>query len=150
MEGTQDPPNAEMQHLLARMDDMRMEIGILKETINVLKKGPGINTETLKNRGKAAVVDALKGGYPLPLLLKRLKLPKSSYYYQETALKKQGKYSNIRKRIPVLFHENNGRYGYRGIHALASRGGDRHLQEGGAQDHDGRWACGQGQGQAEI
>ena len=123
VEGTQDPPNAEMQHLLARMDDMLMEIGILKETINVLKKGPGINTETLKNRGKAAVVDALKGGYPLPLLLKRLKLPKSSYDYQETALKKQGKYSSIRKRAPALSHENNGRYGYRRIHALASRGG---------------------------
>ena len=84
VEGTQDPPNAEMQHLLARMDDMLMEIGILKETINVLKKGPGINTETLK---------------------------------------KQGKYSNIRKRAPALSHENNGRYGYRRIHALASRGG---------------------------
>ena len=59
VEGTQDPPNAEMQHLLARMDGMQMEIGILKETTNVLKKGPGINTETLKSRGKAAAVDAL-------------------------------------------------------------------------------------------
>ena len=66
-----------------------MEIDIWKETVNVLKKDPGINTETLKNREKAAIVDALKGKYPLPLLLERLKLPKNSYYYQETALKKQ-------------------------------------------------------------
>ena len=51
-EGTQDSPNAEMQHLLARMDDMQMEIDILKETINVLKKDPGINTETLKKYGR--------------------------------------------------------------------------------------------------
>lgn len=43
------------------MDGMQMEIDILKETINVLKKDPGINTETLKNREKAAIVDALKG-----------------------------------------------------------------------------------------
>lgn len=123
VKGTQDSPNAEMQHLLARMDDMQMEIDILKETINVLKKDPGINTKTLKNREKAAIVDALKGKYPLPLLLKRLKLPKSSYYYQETALKKQDKHSRMRKRTSALFHENNGRYGYRRIHALLSREG---------------------------
>ena len=35
-----------MQQLLARMDGMQMEIDILKETINVLKKDPGINTES--------------------------------------------------------------------------------------------------------
>lgn len=40
VEGTQDSPNAEMQHLLARMDGMQMEIDLLKETINVLKKRP--------------------------------------------------------------------------------------------------------------
>ena len=82
-EGILDPPNAEMQQLLARMDGMQMEIDILKETINVLKKDPGINTETLKNREKAVIVDALKDKYPLPLLLGKLGLPKSSYYYQE-------------------------------------------------------------------
>jgi putative transposase len=63
----------------------------------------------------------LKGKYPLPFLLKWLKLPKNSYYYQETVLKKQDKYSNIPKKISALFHENNGRYGYRRIHALISR-----------------------------
>lgn len=123
VEGTQGSPDAEMRHLPARMDDMQMEIDILKETINVLKKDPGTNTETLKNREKAAVADALKGKYPLPLLLKQLKLPKSSYYYQEAVFRKQDRYSSIRKRIPALFHENNGRYGYRRIHALLSRGG---------------------------
>lgn len=39
-EGILDPTNAEMQQLLARMDGMQMEIDILKETINVLKKRP--------------------------------------------------------------------------------------------------------------
>lgn len=122
-EGILDPPNAEMQQLLARMDGMQMEIDILKETINVLKKDPGINTETLKNREKAVIVDALKDKYPLPLLLGKLGLPKSSYYYQEAKRQRQDKYSNIRKRIFDLFHENSGRYGYRRIHALLSREG---------------------------
>ncbi len=64
VEGTQGSPDAEMRHLLARMDDMQMEIDILKETINVLKKDPGINTETLKNSEKAAVVDGIAGHTP--------------------------------------------------------------------------------------
>ena len=59
----------------------------MKGNRQCIKKDPGINTETLKNREKAATVDALKGKYPLPLLLERLKLPKNSYYYQKTALK---------------------------------------------------------------
>lgn len=123
-EGTQDPPDTEMQQLLARMDSMQMEIDILKETIHVLKKDPGINTESLKNREKAVIVDALKMKYPLPLLLKQINLSKSSYYYQESTLKKQDKYFGMRKKITVFFHENSGRYGYRRIHALLRREGN--------------------------
>ena len=62
VEGTQDSPDAEMRHLLARMDDMQMEIDILKEN--------------LKSREKAEIVDALKGKYPLPLLLNGLNCQK--------------------------------------------------------------------------
>lgn len=122
-EGTQNSPDTEIQQLLARMDSMQLEIDILKETINVLKKDPGINTEALKNREKAVSVDALKDKYPLPLLLKKIALSKSSYYYQETVVQRKEKYSDIRKRISDLFHENSGRYGYRRIHALLSREG---------------------------
>ena len=68
-------------------------------------------------------VDALKDKYPLPLLLGKLGLPKSSYYYQEAKRQRQDKYSNIRKKIFDLFHENSGRYGYRRIHALLIREG---------------------------
>ena len=38
VEGTQDSPNAEMQHLLARMDGMQMEIDLLKENHQCIKK----------------------------------------------------------------------------------------------------------------
>ena len=86
-----------------------MEIDILKETINVLKKDPGINTETLKNREKAVIVDALKDKYSLLPLLDRLGLPKSSYYYQKNACKRQDKYPGIREKTSALFHENSGR-----------------------------------------
>ena len=67
---------------------MQMEIDILKETINVLKKDPGIDQKALKNREKAVIIDALKDKYSLPVLVGQLGLSKSSYYYQEAALKK--------------------------------------------------------------
>ena len=81
------------------MDGMQMENRYIKGNHQCVKKDPGINTETLKNREKAVIVDALKDKYPLPLLLGKLGLPKSSYYYQEAKRQRQDKYSNIRKRI---------------------------------------------------
>jgi putative transposase len=47
---------------------MRLEIDILKETLDVLKKDPGVDMTTLKNQEKAVIVDALRK-YSLPLLL---------------------------------------------------------------------------------
>ena len=56
---------------------------ILKETINVLKKDPGNDQSALCNREKAVIIDALKTKYSLPLLLRKMQLSKSSYYYQK-------------------------------------------------------------------
>ena len=67
------------------------------------------------------IIDALKSKYPLPDLLKRLGLSKSSYYYQETVKKQPDKYTDIRSRICQLLHENKQRYGYRRIYGLLKR-----------------------------
>ena len=118
------PPTAstpDLAPLQAQIRDMQMEIDILKETMNVLKKDPGIDQTALKNREKAVMIDVLKSKYPLPDLLKRLGLSKSSYYYQEAIKKKPNKYSDIRNRILHLFHENKQRYGYRRIYGLLKR-----------------------------
>lgn len=40
--------------LKAKIQDMQMEIDILKETIDVLKKDQGINKTPLSNRGKGS------------------------------------------------------------------------------------------------
>ena len=74
------------------MLELQLENDILRETINVLKKDPGINQAALKNREKAVIVDALKDKYSLPLLLEKLQFSKSSYYYQEKCLRKPDKY----------------------------------------------------------
>ena len=98
-------PAYEIEQLHAQMQDMQMKIDILKETINVLKKDPGIGQSALKNREKAVIVDALKDKYPLPSLLKGGSLSKSSYYYQRAVSRHEDKYSSIRRKITELFHE---------------------------------------------
>ncbi len=113
--------DSDLAQLRNQLRDMQMEIDILKETINVLKKDPGIDQTALKNREKAVIIDALKSKYPLPALLKRLELSKSSYYYQEAVKKRPDKYKDIRNRIRQLFCENKQRYGYRRIYGLLKR-----------------------------
>ena len=111
----------EMIELKNQMLEMQMEIDILKETITVLKKDPGINQTALSNREKAVIIDALKTKYSLPRLFEKLNLSKSSYYYQKKVLSQPDKYFSLRIRIKELFAENRNRYGYRRIHALLKR-----------------------------
>ena len=115
----------DINQLKAQMLDMQMEIDILKETINVLKKDPGIDQTALTNREKAVIIDALKTKYSLPVLFKKLNLPKSSYYYQEKVIRAEDKYQSLRKRIIELFHENRDIFGYRKIHMLLRREGKK-------------------------
>ena len=64
------------------------------------------------------IVDALKDKYSLPLLLKKLELSKSSYYYQEHSMKSPEKYAALRNQIREIFYNNKERYGYRRIWTL--------------------------------
>ena len=115
----------DINQLKAQMLGMQMEIDILKETINVLKKDPGIEQTALTNREKAVIIDALKTKYSLPVLFKKLNLPKSSYYYQEKEIHAEDKYQSLRKRIVELFHENRDIFGYRKIHMILRREGKK-------------------------
>lgn len=110
------------------MQNMQLVIDLIKETINVFRKDSGIDQTALKNREKAVIVNAFKDGHSLPFLLERLSLSKSSYYYQETVLRREYKYRNIRKKITELFYETKGCYGYRRIYGLLEREGI-HLSE---------------------
>ncbi len=109
--------------LKSQLLDMQMEIDILKETINVLKKDPGVDQTALTNREKAVIIDALKNKYSLPTLCRKLNLAKSSYYYQEKALHAEDKYFKLRKKIIQLFHDNRDIFGYRKIQMLLRKEG---------------------------
>ena len=113
----------EVESLRKQMYELQLEVDILKETINVLKKDPGVDWKDLKNREKVAVIDAMKEKYPLPILLRRMKLSRSSYYYQIKAFAAEDKYEYLRHEVVRIFLENKARYGYRRIHAELKRTG---------------------------
>jgi len=115
----------EINELKAQVQDMQMQIDILKETINVLKKDPGVDRTTFRNREKAAIIDALKSKYSLPNLLAALHCSRSSYYYQQQTAKQQDKYCSARERIQAVFEESHRCYGYRRIHAVLGKEGLR-------------------------
>ncbi len=115
----------EINQLKAQLQDMQMEIDILRETIDVLKKGPGIDRTALKNREKAAIIDALKNKYSLPKLLLGLRISKSSYYYHQKVIRQADKYAFARSRIREIFEENHCCYGYRRIYHSLKREGFR-------------------------
>lgn len=111
----------EVEQLKRQMQEMQMEIDILKGTLDALKKDPGVDLTALRNREKAVMIDALKDNYSLQL--QKLKLLKSSYYYQRKRLACTDKYAELKNRIKELSNENGGRYGYRRIHALLAKEG---------------------------
>ncbi len=122
-EGTTSLFTPDIGQIQAQIKDMQLEINLLKGTINVLKKDPGIDQTALKNREKAVIVDALKHRYSLPILLKLLNFPRSGYYYQKAVFRQKDKYDNICKKIVALFNENKRCYGYRRIHGSLKREG---------------------------
>uniref|UniRef100_UPI0015F7758A IS3 family transposase n=1 Tax=Pectinatus frisingensis TaxID=865 RepID=UPI0015F7758A len=71
------------------------------------------------------IVDALKNKYSLPVLLIKLKLSRSNYYYQHKRLSFPDKYESLRATIQTLFAENAEHYGYCHIHARLTRAGIR-------------------------
>lgn len=48
-------------------------------------------------------------------LLKIAQMPRSTYYYYVNQSKQPDKYNVIKEEITVIYHENQGRYGYRRI-----------------------------------
>ena len=63
------------------------------------------------------MIDAMKEKYPLPVLLRKMKLPRSRYYYQIKALAIEDIHKHMRREVDRIFLENKARYGYRRIHA---------------------------------
>ena len=117
------PQSEEMHALQKQVQHLQLEVDVLKETIAVLKKAPGVDLTTLKNREKAVIIGALREKFALPMLLTYFHMARSSYYYQQAVMNKPDKYLPFRRQIISVFHENRGVYGYRRIHLALKRKG---------------------------
>ena len=71
-----------------------------------MSKKTSVDMTILKNREKAVIIDTLKNKCSLLLLLGRLELSKSSYYYQRKQINTADKYKELRIRISRLYNEN--------------------------------------------
>ena len=117
------PQSEEMQALREQVRHLQFEVDVLKDTLAVLKKDPGVDLTALKNREKAVIIGALREKCALPMLLSYFYMARSSYYYQQTVMHKPDKYLPFRAQITSVFRENRGVYGYRRIHLALKRKG---------------------------
>lgn len=109
--------------LRSDIDRLELRKAILEGTVNLLGKDRSVDPRMLTNKEKTILVESLRPTHRLNVLLDAVGMPKSSYLYQKRALARPDRHSDLRIRITEIFHENDGRYGYRRIHAaLRSKG----------------------------
>lgn len=102
-----------------RRDIGRLELrrAILEGTVELLGKDRSADPKMLTNREKTVLVESLRPARKLNVLLDAVGMAKSGCRYRRSALARPDKYANLRIRIAEIFHENDGRYGYRRVHA---------------------------------
>ena len=96
---------------------LKIERDIYEKAAEIIKKDQGINIQTLTNREKAIIINALRKNYQLKELLEIIHMAKSSYCYQTIAMNKD-KYTGLKAKVKDVFKESSNRYGYRRIHMV--------------------------------
>ncbi|WP_375232420.1 IS3 family transposase [Priestia megaterium] len=98
------------EELLKENEYLRMEIAYLKKL-----NGLSSSIKGIKEREKAQIVFELRHDYKVVDLIKVAKIARSTYYYWTKAFKGPDKYKEMKQLIKHIFHEHQGRYGYRRI-----------------------------------
>ena len=60
-------------------------------------------------------IQELRQEFPLNMLLEIAQLPRATFYYHAKRMGHKDKYADIKTKITEIFHEHQGRYGYRRI-----------------------------------
>ena len=60
-------------------------------------------------------IQELRQEHDLKLLLEIAQIPRATFYYHVKRMVREDKYAIIKAKITELFHEHQGRYGYRRI-----------------------------------
>ena len=101
----------DIEELRRQNAELRLDKAVLEGTIEILKKDPGVDPSELSNKEKALMVDALRPAFGLLCALKRISMPRSSYYYHLQAIASPDKYASLRARVKEIFAAENRTYG---------------------------------------
>ncbi|WP_247952755.1 IS3 family transposase [Streptococcus mitis] len=107
----------ELERLQAENEYLRAENAIPKKVERTPIEGEK------RERRKTEIVQELMTEFSLDILLKSIKLARSTYYYHLKQLDKPDKDQELKAEIQSIFIEHKGNYGYRRIHLeLRNRG----------------------------
>ncbi|HGJ7678710.1 TPA: IS3 family transposase, partial [Streptococcus pneumoniae] len=114
---TRPEERTELERLQAENEYLRAENAIPKK----VKRTPIEGGK--RERRKTEIVQELMTEFSLALLLKAIKLARSTYYYHLKQLDKPDKDQELKAEIQSIFIEHKGNYGYRRIYLeLRNRG----------------------------
>lgn len=111
----------QVETLRREIRNLQLEHDLLKKANDLQKKDLGVDLHLLSNREKTMLVDALREEYGLTVLLDRLGLARSSYFYHRSRMRVADKYAEVRRTITEIFESNHRSYGYRRIKASLTR-----------------------------
>ncbi|WPS53274.1 IS3 family transposase [Streptococcus sp. S1] len=107
----------ELERLQAENEYLRAENAVPKKVERTPIEGGK------RERRKTEIVQELITEFSLDILLKAIKLARSTYYYHLKQLDKPDKDQGLKAEIQSIFTEHKGNYGYRRIHLeLRNRG----------------------------
>ncbi|MBZ2112615.1 IS3 family transposase [Streptococcus infantis] len=99
----------ELERLQAENEYLRAENAILKKFERTPLEGGK------RERRKTQIVRELVSEFPLDILLKIIKLARSTYYYHLKQLNLEDKNQAVKNEIETIYNEHKGNYGYRRI-----------------------------------
>ncbi|WP_136686207.1 IS3 family transposase [Falsirhodobacter xinxiangensis] len=120
-----DPEIEELERQRAALQrdirELQIEHDLLKTASELIKKDLGGDLQSLTNREKTMLIVALKNQYRPSALLMRLRLARSSYFYQRARINLEDKYLPVRRAMVDIFERNHRCYGYRRLAASLTR-----------------------------
>ncbi|WP_414150638.1 IS3 family transposase [Acetobacterium carbinolicum] len=117
-----DELSSQVAELQKEVHRLKIERDIYEKAAELIKKDKGINLQTLTNREKATIINALRESHQLNMLLNIMVMAKSSYCYQVLAINTD-KYADLRTKVKGTFEESSSRYGSRRIHSVIKSAG---------------------------
>ena len=106
---------SEIEKLKKEINELKLERDLLEGAAELIKKDPGVSLQKLRNQEKTMLIDALRDKHPLEVLMNKLQMSSSSYYYQRNSFLLESKYSAVKEQIIEIFETNHCCYGYRRI-----------------------------------